>query len=87
MYQHWLYECDLNHWQGYSIIWYLRIAKQKKIQIITKLIAWKMKEIFEFETIMELNNWFRTNIGSYTGYYYEQYKDASSGKWILSFVK
>ena len=46
-----------------------------------------MNEVFEFETIVDLNSWFRANIGSYTGYYYEQYKDASKGKWILSFSK
>lgn len=47
----------------------------------------KMKEIFEFETIGELNRWFRTNAISYKGYYLEQYKDTSNDKWVLSFSK
>ncbi len=46
-----------------------------------------MKEIFEFETIVELNRWFRSNIASYTGYYYEQYKDSAKDKWVVSFSK
>ena len=46
-----------------------------------------MTEKFEFDTITELNEWFRKNIGMYTGYAYKQFKDESTSKWILSFVK
>jgi hypothetical protein len=46
-----------------------------------------MKEIFEFETIAELNRWFRSNIKSYTGYYVEQHKDTTKNKWVLSFSR
>jgi hypothetical protein len=46
-----------------------------------------MKQTFEFETLSELNRWFRENIKSYTGYYYDQYKDKLTNKWVLIFGK
>lgn len=46
-----------------------------------------MKKTFEFDSIKELNNWFRKNIDSYKGYYYQQYKDLEANKWILAFSK
>ena len=42
-----------------------------------------MKKILEFDTITELNRWFRENIKAYAGYYYDQYKDPSTNKWVL----
>lgn len=46
-----------------------------------------MEQTFEFETLSELNRWFRGNIKSYMGYHFNQYKDQSTNKWVIVFGK